>query len=189
MIRKLLSTSLCAEETFQQVHSQQRHTCPKCPHLSFVVRSPSHSCMSVVFTDVKAPRALSAFFSLDDNTESTCTEASMSYRVCPSIARQNITSSMYTTQGASFRANEKTAFAFFSLSPSHLFSITDASMLKNVAPPNTNTHFQICNKLEFKCGTISNTFRGDGFSQHRLPGARWTKQKNAFDRLCSYSLL
>jgi hypothetical protein len=149
--------------------------------------------MSVVFTDVKAPRALSAFFSLDDNTESTCTEARMSYRACPSIARQKITSSMYTTQGASFRANEKTAFAFFSLSPSHLFSITDASMLKNVAPPNTNTHYQhtfsICNKLEFKCGTVTPTFRGDGFSQHRLPGARWTKQENAFDRLCSNSFL
>jgi hypothetical protein len=44
------------------------------------------------------------------------------------------------TQGASLRANENTALAFFSLSPSHLFSITLASTLKNVAPPCTHAH-------------------------------------------------
>lgn len=32
-------------------------------------------------------------------------------------------------------ASVKTALAFFSLSPSHLFSIVEASTVKNVAPP------------------------------------------------------
>ena len=33
------------------------------------------------------------------------------------------------------RARANTAFAFFSLSPNHLFSIVEASMARNVAPP------------------------------------------------------
>ena len=34
-----------------------------------------------------------------------------------------------------YLARVKTAFAFFSLSPSHLFSIVEASTVRKVAPP------------------------------------------------------
>jgi hypothetical protein len=43
------------------------------------------------------------------------------------------------THGASLRANVNTALAFFSDSPSHLFSTDDASTLKKLAPPSVAT--------------------------------------------------
>ena len=49
------------------------------------------------------------------------------------------TSSINTTQGARRLASVNTALAFFSLSPSHLFSITLASTLRKVAPPSVAT--------------------------------------------------
>jgi hypothetical protein len=52
-----------------------------------------------------------------------------------------LTSSMKMTQGANLRASVKTALAFFSDSPSHLFSIDDASTLKKLAPPSVATAF------------------------------------------------
>lgn len=45
------------------------------------------------------------------------------------------TSSINMTQGANLRASVNTALAFFSDSPSHLFSTEEASTLKNDAPP------------------------------------------------------
>lgn len=56
-------------------------------------------------------------------------------------SRARITSSMNMTHGASRRASVKTARAFFSLSPSHLFSMTLASTLRKVAPPSVATAF------------------------------------------------
>jgi hypothetical protein len=46
---------------------------------------------------------------------------------------------MKMTQGASLLANVNTALAFFSDSPSHLFSTEDASTLKKLAPPSVAT--------------------------------------------------
>mmetsp|Transcript_46420 Transcript_46420/g.104849 ORF Transcript_46420/g.104849 Transcript_46420/m.104849 type:complete len:204 (+) Transcript_46420:818-1429(+) len=86
---------------------------------SLVVRRPSHSCISVVFTDVRVP----------------CEDSSPPSR----LLRIESTSSMYTTQGARRRARVKTARAFFSDSPSHLFSMDEASTLKKVAPPSVAT--------------------------------------------------
>jgi hypothetical protein len=50
---------------------------------------------------------------------------------------------MKITHGASLLANVKTALAFFSDSPNHLFSTEDASTLKNEAPPSVATARQI----------------------------------------------
>mmetsp|Transcript_24706 Transcript_24706/g.31062 ORF Transcript_24706/g.31062 Transcript_24706/m.31062 type:complete len:221 (+) Transcript_24706:442-1104(+) len=83
---------------------------------------PSHSLIIVVFTLVRVPWAeSSALPSRLDKIEST--------------------SSMNITHGARRRARVKTALAFFSDSPSHLFSTEDASTLKNVAPPSVATAF------------------------------------------------
>lgn len=51
------------------------------------------------------------------------------------------TSSMNMTQGARRRARVNTALAFFSDSPSHLFSTQDASTERKVAPPSVATAF------------------------------------------------
>mmetsp|Transcript_39568 Transcript_39568/g.71276 ORF Transcript_39568/g.71276 Transcript_39568/m.71276 type:complete len:226 (+) Transcript_39568:551-1228(+) len=82
--------------------------------------SPSHSLIMVVLTLVKVPCAESSELpSLLLNSEST--------------------SSMKMTQGASLRAKVKTALAFFSDSPSHLFSTDEASTLRKLAPPSVAT--------------------------------------------------
>mmetsp|Transcript_16866 Transcript_16866/g.58698 ORF Transcript_16866/g.58698 Transcript_16866/m.58698 type:complete len:253 (+) Transcript_16866:474-1232(+) len=85
------------------------------------VRRPSHSCISVVFTDVSVPWAVSS----PDSRE----------------ARRESISSMKMTQGANLRASANTAFAFFSDSPSHLSSIVEASTARNAAPPSVATAF------------------------------------------------
>mmetsp|Transcript_50192 Transcript_50192/g.106891 ORF Transcript_50192/g.106891 Transcript_50192/m.106891 type:complete len:276 (-) Transcript_50192:1650-2477(-) len=83
---------------------------------------PSHSLIMVVFTLVRVPCAESSELpSLELSREST--------------------SSMKTTHGASRRARVKTALAFFSDSPSHLFSTEEASTLRKDAPPSVATAF------------------------------------------------
>ena len=81
--------------------------------------SPSHSIIMVVLTLVRVPWA----------------ESSLLSRLLSKLS----TSSMKMTQGASLLASVKTAFAFFSLSPSHLFSTLDASMDRKVAWPSVAT--------------------------------------------------
>mmetsp|Transcript_2579 Transcript_2579/g.5398 ORF Transcript_2579/g.5398 Transcript_2579/m.5398 type:complete len:220 (-) Transcript_2579:707-1366(-) len=78
--------------------------------------SPSHSLIIVVFTLVRVP----------------CAESS---DVPSRLDKRESTSSMKITQGASRLARVKTAFAFFSDSPSHLFSMDEASTLRKLAPP------------------------------------------------------
>mmetsp|Transcript_20159 Transcript_20159/g.37610 ORF Transcript_20159/g.37610 Transcript_20159/m.37610 type:complete len:277 (+) Transcript_20159:69-899(+) len=92
---------------------------PASPSPLVPLLSPSHSLMSVVLTEVRVECEESSLDSLDDRIEST--------------------SSMKTTHGARRRASVKTALAFFSLSPNHLFSIDEASTAKKVAPPSVAT--------------------------------------------------
>mmetsp|Transcript_19657 Transcript_19657/g.36851 ORF Transcript_19657/g.36851 Transcript_19657/m.36851 type:complete len:245 (+) Transcript_19657:811-1545(+) len=82
--------------------------------------SPSHSLIMVVLTLVSVPCAESSELpSLELNSEST--------------------SSIKMTHGASRLARVKTALAFFSDSPSHLFSTEEASTLRKEAPPSVAT--------------------------------------------------
>ena len=69
---------------------------------------------------------------------------------------------MKMTQGASRLASVKTALAFFSLSPSHLFSITLASTLRKVAPPSVATAFaSIVLPVPADAATHQDAARGD----------------------------
>mmetsp|Transcript_49743 Transcript_49743/g.74154 ORF Transcript_49743/g.74154 Transcript_49743/m.74154 type:complete len:239 (+) Transcript_49743:1006-1722(+) len=83
---------------------------------------PSHSLIMVVFTLVSVP----------------CAESS---ELPSRLESSESTSSTKTTHGANLLANVKTALAFFSDSPSHLFSTEDASTLKKLAPPSVATAF------------------------------------------------
>ena len=88
MVRRFsldLSVSICRNHTMMRLGSRLSTASSRSKGLlveaitttrSLVVRSPSHSCIKVVFTEVSVPWELSSPCSRDDSTESTYTHTS-----------------------------------------------------------------------------------------------------------------